>query len=294
MKKNLILLRTGKEDYETKRLLEEGNKLANIEYIDYVNDYHIIDKKLSWFSSNKEVKKVDAVIPRIYPVDMETGAVDFSFLVLRFIEQMGIPTLNSSESIMNCQDKFITSLILQKKKVPQPKSLLAVEPEAILDKVSHMKKPLVIKVLDGTQGKGIAKIDTDAQAKDWFEAFEHFHKPLYLQEYIENPGEDYRLFILGDKVIGAMRRIAKKGNWKSNFHLGAKTELFNPPAEMKKIALKAHKAIKTNQSGVDIIRHDNQYKVIEVNQNPGFRGLEKATGKNIAREIIKFTLKLTK
>ena len=130
-----------------------------------------------------------------------------------------------------------------------------------------------------------------AEAKDWIDTLGGLHKEIYIQEYIESEGKDYRIIVIDGKVIGGMERVARKGDWKTNVSLGAKPSDYKPSALVKEIAIKSAEAVKADVCGVDIIIWENQPYVIEVNQCPHFKGFEKATGKNVAKRIVKFALR---
>lgn len=271
--------------YNVRRLIEEGRKLRqNIIKIRPSSLCFYVDKDFS-YSIHRYNKNLDVILPRF-----GDQYWDFSMLALEHFEKMRIPIVNSSFTERVCKNKYLTSLVLKQKRVPQPAAALALTERDLLYHIKKMSKPLVLKLLDRSEGRGVSRINDDTEAEDWLETMEELNLPIYIQEYIPHPGEDFRVFLIDNKVIAAMRRKAKAG-WKSNVSLGAAAYPYKPSKEIEEIAISASKAVKADVCGVDLMIHDEQARVIEVNHSPYFEGLEKATGKNIAREIVKFAVK---
>lgn len=266
--------------YEYKRFVDEI-KQKNLVKIFPANVCLILGKNLDLLENRKSLN-LDVVVPR-----MSDEYLNFGLILIQHLARMGVPLVNNYNCIVNCKNKYFVDLCLKKKKIPQPKSAVALSCSEMLKHIKKMPKPVVLKLLDYSFGIGVARINDNVEAGDWFETIKHFNQPIYIQEYINHPGEDYRLFVVGNKVVGAMKRTARKG-WKSNFSLGGKVENFVPNKEMKEIAIKSCEAVKGDVVGVDIMLNCGKPEVIEVNCFPGFRGLEKATGKNICKEIVKF------
>lgn len=277
------LIKRGIGCYEDRRFIEEIKKVGEFVKIVPQDVCLLLDKKLEILHGNKKLD-LDVAIPRF-----ASKYFNFGLILVKHLEKMGIPLVNNYDAIINCRNKYFTSLVLKKKGIPQPKAAIALSEKEMMKYVSGIKKPAVLKLLDYSFGYGVARINDDVEAEDWFETVKHFSQPIYVQEYVNHPGEDYRLFVVGDKVVGAMKRIAKKG-WKANFHLGGLVEDYKPDSEMKEIAIKCCKALKADVVGVDLMIGEKP-EVIEVNQFPGFKGLERATGKNICREVVKYAKK---
>lgn len=284
---NIGLLGYKFKNHGRRRIAEEIRKLNhNCVKLDLNKLCLSVDKKLSGFQNKIKLHDLDIVLPRF-----STQKFNFGLMAMRQFKGMGVPTVNSYRSIRLCQNKYLTSLALKKVNIPQPRSFVASSAKSVLGIVNKLENPIIFKLLNGGAGTGVALINTATEAQDWLTTLDKLHKLLYLQEYIPHERkEDYRLFVLGDEVIGAMRRIAVHG-WKTNFSLrGNKVSPMKPNKELRKLAIKAAKAVHADICGVDIMAGHKGNQVIEVNQHPGFRGLEKATGKNIARKIVKFTI----
>ncbi|MBD3259235.1 RimK family alpha-L-glutamate ligase [Candidatus Woesearchaeota archaeon] len=282
------ILRSSFKEYGSRRLLEEASKVGKGVKLDPRHLCLILGNKLDGHSIyEKDLARFDVVIPRF-----RTKYFDFGLLATQHLENMRIPVLNSAVSIKTCKNKYLTSLTLQKKRIPQPLSAVALGTNDIMRVIKHLPKPLVFKTIQGSEGFGISKINNDGDAKDWAQTFAGFHAPIYIQEFIDHGGEDYRILIVGDKIAAAIKRISKNKNWKTNISQGNVAVPFKPSNELKELAFKCTDAVKTDICGVDIaVDQEKGPMVIELNQFAGFKGTEKATKKNIAREIIRLAVK---
>lgn len=277
-------------EYGRRRLIEELKKLnQNVVKLDLGKLCLSIDRKLSGSQDKIKLENLDVVLPRF-----STTHYRFGLITMRQLKLMRIPTVNDYKTIKYCQNKYLTSLMLKRKNLPQPRSFIASSSTEVLKIVKNLENPIIFKLLHGGKGTGVALINSTIEAEDWLTTLHKIGRMIYLQEYIPHEkNEDYRLFVLGNEVIGAMRRISKKG-WKTNFSLGNQVESMKPDSELTELALRSAKAIYADLCGVDIMLGKNGYQIIEVNQHPGFQGLEKATGKNIAKKIAEFTIKKVK
>jgi len=275
--------------YNAKRFVKEANKKGRAVKMSPKNIFLTMDGKLSGMLGKQKLEEVKVVIPR-----MNTTTLQFGLMAVKHLEGMGIPCLNSYHTILLCKNKYLGALALRKKNVPQPNSALALSAKEMIKFVSKLDKPVVLKMLSGSFGIGMSKIEGREEAEEWIDTFKVFHQALYIQEYIEHEGEDYRVFVVDGKVVGCMKRIAKLGEWKTNVHLGSKLVNHKPSKEMKEIAIKAAEAVKAGYAGVDIILDEGKPKVLEVNSMAFMQGIEKATKKNIAGEIIKYAVRLAK
>ena len=201
---------------------------------------------------------------------------------------MGTPVINSAHTNIVCKNKYLTSLALKKKGLPQPPAAVALSAHQMLHQVRRMDKPVVIKMLGGSEGLGISLIHNAIEAEEWIDTFQEFHAPIYIQGYVDHPGEDYRLLVINGQCVAAMKRIARGKGWKANVALGARVENVIPTPELRELATKATEAVRGDVCGVDMMIGSRGPKIIEVNSFPGFKGLEEATKKNIARLIVQF------
>lgn len=235
------------------------------------------------FFRNRALKGIDAVIPRI-----GSSITFYGTAILRQFEMMGVPTLNSSNGVLQARDKLCALQMLSRAGIPLPKTSFANSTKM----TSHLIKlvggaPLVVKLLEGTQGKGVVLCETSKAAESVIDAFREMDADFMVQEFIkEAGGADIRCFIVGDEVVASMQRQAKEGEFRSNLHRGGTAIQVDITDEEREIAIKATKALGLEVSGVDILRSKTGPCVIEVNSSPGLEGIEKYTKKDVAGMVI--------
>jgi ribosomal protein S6--L-glutamate ligase len=227
----------------------------------------------------------DAVIPRI-----GASVTFYGTAVLRQFEMMGTYPLNESVAISRSRDKLRSMQLLSRKGIGLPITGFANKPSDIPDLVEMVGgAPLVIKLLEGTQGIGVVLAETRQAAESVLEAFMGLKASVMVQEYIkEAGGADIRCFVIGDKVIAAMKRQAKAGEFRSNLHRGGAASLVRLTPEERSTAVRAARTMGLNVAGVDILRSNHGPLVMEVNSSPGLEGIEAATGLDVADRIIQF------
>lgn len=233
----------------------------------------------------------DAVIPRIGASNTFYGTA-----VLRQFEAMGIYTLNESIAIARSRDKFRSLQLLARKGLPMPLTSFAQSPDSTTDLIRMVGgAPLVIKLLEGTQGKGVVLADSHQSAVSIINAFKEMHANILVQEFIEESrGTDIRCLVIGDKVVAAIKRQAKEGEFRANVHQGGKALRVKLTPQERTIAVAAAKTMGLKVAGVDLLRSNHGPLVLEINSSPGLEGIEKATQINIAGKIIQFIEKHAK
>lgn len=273
--------------YSTRRLAEEATKRGHdVKIIDTLRCYmNITSKNPSIHYKGKILDKFDAIIPRIGASITFYGAA-----LVRQFEMMGTFVANDSIAITRAQDKLRSLQLLSRKGVGLPITGFAYSPDDIQDLISMVGgPPLVIKILEGTQGIGVVLAETQQAATSVIEAFLDLQAHIMVQEYIkEAKAADIRCFVVNGKVIAAMERQAKIGEFRSNIHRGGTIRLAKLTEEERTAAVHAAKVIGLNIAGVDLLRSNRGPLVMEVNSSPGLEGIEKATKKNVAEIIIKF------
>ncbi|NAW64341.1 30S ribosomal protein S6--L-glutamate ligase [Photobacterium halotolerans] len=232
-----------------------------------------------------DVVGIDAIIPRI-------GA-DITFYgcsVLRQFEMMNVFSINQSIAISRSRDKLRSLQLLSRKGVGMPITGFASKPDDVKDLIKMVGgTPVVIKLLEGTQGIGVVLAETQKAAESVIEAFMGLKANIMIQEYIaEAGGADIRCFVLGDKVIASMKRQAAEGEFRSNLHRGGSASLVRITPEERRTAVAAAKAMGLNVAGVDLLRSNRGPLIMEVNSSPGLEGIEHATGKDIAGMIVEY------
>jgi ribosomal protein S6--L-glutamate ligase len=233
----------------------------------------------------EEVTGFDAVIPRI-----GASVTFYGTAVLRQFEMMGVYTLNESVAISRSRDKIRALQLLSRKGIGLPVTGFANKPDDIQDLIKMVGgAPLVIKLLEGTQGIGVVLAETEQAAESVIEAFLGLKASALVQEYVrESGGADIRCFVIGDRVVAAMKRQGKAGEFRSNIHRGGTASTIRITPEERSTAVRAAKTMGLNVCGVDILRSNHGPVVMEVNSSPGLEGIEKVTGKDIAGMIIEF------
>ena len=227
----------------------------------------------------------DAVIPRI-----GVGLSGFGQILIMALENQGIPTTTSSFGLFHSRDKFIAGQYLAEHGISVPKTLTFAtfrNIDAAIRAVGGY--PFVLKKLKGTQGEAVFLINDVDKAHRKLGKYIRKRKPFLIQEFIkESKGSDLRCFVVGGKVVGAMRRTAANGDFRANIHAGGTGEAVELSPEEHDMAVKATALLKLPIAGVDILQSENGPLLLEVNSSPGLQGIEKATGKDIAAEIIRY------
>jgi ribosomal protein S6--L-glutamate ligase len=235
------------------------------------------------FYQGKPVGPVDAVIPRI-----GASITMFGLAVVRQFEMMGVYCLNESQAIARSRDKLRSLQILSQHDIGVPPTVYTRQAEHVRDCISRVEgPPVVVKLLEGTQGIGVILAETNVAASSVIEAFHGLDQNILIQKYIkEAKGADIRAFVVGRKVVAAMKRQAVAGEFRSNIHRGGRAKKFRLPAEYRKTALAATRTLGLRVAGVDMIESDDGPMVMEINSSPGLEGIEKTTGIAVAEAVI--------
>lgn len=271
--------------YSHQRLVEAAEARGHeIDVIDHLRCYiNITSNRPSIRYRGEELPKYDAVIPRI-----GASVTFYGTAVLRQFEMMGVYPLNESVAISRSRDKLRSMQLLARKGVGLPVTVFAhrtSRAEEIIEMAGGA--PVVIKLLEGTQGIGVVLGETQKAAESIIQAFAGVNANILTQEFIaEAGGSDIRCFVIGDKVVAAMMRKGKDGDFRSNLHRGGTAKQVRITPEERKTAIKAAKAMGLSVCGVDLLRSNHGPVVMEVNSSPGIQGLENATGKDVAGLII--------
>lgn len=274
--------------YSNRRIIEAGQSRGHdMHFVAIKNCYmNITDQNPEIHYRGGEIlEPFDAVIPRVRP-----AITFYASAVLRQFEIQGSYILNGPLSIVKAQDKLRTLQTLCASEIPIPRTGFANSPLDTKDLIKMVGgTPLVIKLLEGTQGTGVVLAETDNAAESVINAFKSLRANILVQEFIqESRGVDLRCFVIGDKVVAAMERRAAKGEFRANIHLGGTGYPVKISAEERKIAVSAAKAVGLKVSGVDLIRAKDGPKVLEVNSSPGLEGVERATEIDIAGQMIEY------
>ena len=289
----IALLTRNPKLYSHQRIIEAATARGHeIVPIDYLRCYmNITSRKPELRYLGEKLAGFDAVIPRI-----AASHTFYGLAVLRQFEMMGVYPLNESVAIGRSRDKLRSLQILAREGVGLPVTAFANEStrtDEVLEIVGGA--PVVIKLLEGTQGIGVVLGETHKSAKSVIEAFHGANIAILVQEFIkEAEGRDIRAFVVGRKIVATMERVGAKGDFRSNLHRGGTaTEVKLTPVE-RATALKAARAMGLNVAGVDLLRSKRGPVVMEVNSSPGLEGIEKTTTVDVAAAIIDFLEKNAK
>ncbi len=273
--------------YSTRRLAEAAKQRGHqADVIDTLRCYmNITSSRPTIHFKGAELDHYDAVIPRI-----GASATFYGAAVVRQLEMMGVFCLNDSVAITRARDKLRSLQLLSKKGIGLPITGFAHSVDEIQDLIKMVGgPPLVVKFLEGTQGIGVVLVETSKAARSVIEAFFGLKVNILVQEYIkESAGADIRCFVVGGKVVAAMKRQANPEEFRSNLHRGGKAAAENITEEERHMAIRASHIIGLNVAGVDIVRSNRGPLIMEVNASPGLEGIEKATKIDVASTIIRF------
>ncbi len=290
------ILSRGPKLYSTKRLIEAAEARGHeARTIDVLRCYmNITSSRPTVYYKRKgerEKLKFDAVIPRI-----GASVTTYGTAVLRQFEVGNVYAINESVAIARSRDKLRAHQLLARKGIGMPITGYANRADATEDLIEFVGgAPLIVKVISSTQGKGVLMAETNKAAESLINAFSDLQTEFLVQEFIkEAGGSDIRCFVIGDKVIAAMERTAKEGEFRSNLHMGGSAKVIKLKPEERSLAVRAAKVMGLDLAGVDIVRSAHGPLVLEVNSSPGLEGIEKATGKDIAGAIIEYIEKDSK
>ncbi len=282
----LGLLASNPQLYSNKRIIEAGESRGHkVVFLNVENVYMKLD------ASSPEIRyrggnildKFDAVIPRIKP-----SVTFYGCALLRQFDTLGVYCLNTAEAISKSRDKLFASQLFSKNDLHIPITGFAKSPMDTKDLIRMVNgAPLIIKLLESTQGKGVVMAETNKAAESVINAFKSVQTNILVQEFVkEANGQDIRCFVVNGKVVASMQRQAQKGEFRANIHQGGSASLIKITPEERKLAVKSAKVLNLDVAGVDIIRSNRGPLLLEVNSSPGLEGIENATGLDIANVMI--------
>ena len=283
----IFILSRNSNLYSTSRMLEAGRERGhNVRVVDYMRCYmNITSRKPTVYYGGESLEKVDAIIPRIGASNTFYGTA-----VVRQFETMNCFCVNPSIAISNSRDKLRSMQILAEAGINMPVTGFASHTkdiEGVIESVGST--PLVMKLLQGTQGQGIVLAETRKAAESVMSAFRQLDADIMVQEFVkESSGVDIRAFVIGSKVVAAMKRTAPQGEFRSNLHMGATVEKIVLTNEEVQVAVRAANILGLSIAGVDLMRSERGPLILEVNSSPGLQGIETCTKLDVAKQIITF------
>lgn len=282
----IAILSRNKKLYSTRRLVEAAQERGHdVRVIDPLRCYMRLSPGLAEIHyRGKVLEGFDAVIPRI-----GASITFYGTAVVRQFEAMGVYCVNGSDAIQRARDKLRSMQLLARAGVGMPTTVCADSPDDSEDLIGMLgEAPHVIKLVEGTQGQGVVLSDTRSASHSLIEAFRGLRAHFLLQEFIrEANGADLRVFVVGGRVVAAMLRQAKPGEFRANLHRGGRATQVKLTAEERRTALRAARTMGLGVAGVDLLRSDRGPLLLEVNSSPGLEGIESASGIDVAMAVIR-------
>jgi ribosomal protein S6--L-glutamate ligase len=289
---NIVVLSRDHSLYSTRRLIEAGESNGhNMRIIDHLKCNLVIERgHPKVIFRGEEIRDVDAVIPRI-----GASVTFYGTAVVRQFEMMKVFTAVESQALVRSRDKLRSLQILSRAGLGLPKTVFTNYSKDVAKTLQEVGgAPVIIKLLEGTQGLGVILADNDKSAISVMEAFNGIKTRVIVQEFIrEAKGADIRAFVIDGHVVGAMKRQARDGEFRSNLHRGGTAEVITLTRQEEIAAVKATKALGLGIAGVDMLQSERGPLIIEVNSSPGLEGIERATQRDIAGDIIRYIEKHT-
>jgi ribosomal protein S6--L-glutamate ligase len=283
----ILVLSRKKTLYTTRRLVEAARSLGH--------RASVLDPLSCWIScsagepalydggTKKKIRPPDVVIPRI-----GSSITEYGLAVVNQFDMMGIPVVNMAYAISRSRDKLRSLQFLSRHDIDIPKTVMARGPGDMETAVRIVGgPPVVLKLIQGTQGVGVMLAETQSSLESILHTLWSLGQNILIQEFVaESEGRDVRALVLGDRVVAAMRRTARVGEFRANLHRGGGGTIVDLPAEYERAAVDSARIMGLHLAGVDMLESRTGPKVIEINSSPGFEGLERATGVDVARAIV--------
>ena len=276
-----IAVLSREDNYSTRRLVEEGEKRGHgVEIIDTTRCYMAINATSpEVYYDGKRLPRFDVVIPRI-----GASITSYGTAITRQFETLGTYCVNGAEGIASSRDKLYAHQLLARARIGMPTTAFAASPKDTSNLIGLVgTAPLIVKLLESTQGKGVVLAETKKAAESVIDAFRGLKASFLVQDFVkEAAGEDIRCLVIGGRVVAAMKRTGADGDFRSNLHRGGSAKVVRITKQERDVAVRAARTFGLGIAGVDLLRSSDGPKVLEVNSSPGFEGIEIATGKNIA------------
>lgn len=285
---NIIILSRNPALYSTQSLVNAARKRNHyVRVLDHMQCDLIMEKgRPQVYYNSQPLQNIQAIIPRI-----GSSATTFGSAVIRQFESKGVFTTLRADPLLKSRDKLSCLQILAANGIGVPKTLVSNNYYTFSNMIDHLgEMPIIIKLLNGTHGLGVILSENKRNAESILEAFYKTKQKVLMQEFIkEAKGADIRVFIVDDQIVGVMKRQARPGEFRSNLHRGATSEVIRLSEEEAIVAKKACKLMGLKVAGVDMLQSEKGPLILEVNASPGLEGIESTTNKDIAGKIIEFT-----
>ena len=281
------VLSKNKDYWTTRKIIQAGRFRGHeTEYV-RTGDVQLMvdDVYFDAFQGAKSFREVDVVIPRV-----GRSLTDFGVLLLNHLALMGVPTTLSARGLSTARNKFATMQRLRAAGLRIPESFLVASKIKAGDVIERTPPPLILKLLSGTQGVGVMKVEKVSDVGPIIDTLVELKQLILIQRYIPNPGEDVRMLVIGDEVVGAMVRKASPNEWRSNIHLGGRGIPYQNTEAEAEMAVRAAEAVGVEIAGIDMILSKEGPYFIEVNASPGFKGLMKATDTDVPGKMVEYAV----
>lgn len=286
----LAILAPKNQSESSKLLIKEAKKLfTKVDFIPLKEITLEIPQKMRAKHNANTLSDYDYILPRI-----DSKRAPFGYTVVKMLDLHNIKKPYPAETVLISHNKFSTVFELAKARIPIPRSKYTASKLSASNIIDSSRFPLVIKLVSSFGGKGVLFASTETAANSVVKTLDLLKQDIMIEEFIQNPGEDIRAFVVGKEVIASMKRIAKEGDRRANLHSGGAAEQVELSAKEKELAIRSAKAIKAKICAIDMVRGPEGTVVIETNINPGLGGITRATGVNVARKIIEFCKKEAK
>ncbi|BDW92479.1 MULTISPECIES: RimK family alpha-L-glutamate ligase [Flavobacteriaceae] len=288
---DIALLSVSLNVYSTARIAEEFEKAGHyVEHIDHTKCSVLLsgERPQIFFESENITDEFDAVVPRIGTTVTRHGAA-----IVKQFELNHVFSTAKSLGILKARNKVATLQLMSKKGISIPKTVFSINPNNVEDQIELLGgAPVIIKLQEGTQGKGVILAESKKSAKSVIDTLYNMNTSILLQEFIQEAnGEDLRIIVVGNKIVASMKRTSGLDDFRSNVHRGAEIQKVQLTPREKYMALNATKHLGLGVAGVDLIRSKSGPLLIEVNASPGLKGIESATGVNVAKAIVRYVEK---
>jgi ribosomal protein S6--L-glutamate ligase len=288
---DLLVLAPKKKSISTDMLINAAKKMfKRVDFVPIKDVSLEVSDKFGVLYEGDSLLDYDYVLPRI-----DARHAGFGYHIIKMLDYFNVKKPYPAESILIAHNKFATIFEAKKFGIPVPRTIYTASQKSANEIVDLMSFPVVVKLVSSFGGKGVLFLEGETAARSVFKTLDVLKQDLLLEDFIKNPGEDVRGIVAGDEIAGSFKRIAKKGEKRTNFFLGGKPTDYKLTPEEEEICFKAAEAVKSKILAIDMIQSEEGPKVIEVNLNPGIKAMAQTkTGKNVAEKIVRFCHNETK
>ncbi len=280
----ILIASPGKMSPTTQMIIDEAKKVFNVLYVP-INRMNLIvhNNHIRCDYNKQDLTKVDYFLPKI-----DAPRKEYGYQIVKAFDLVDVPKPYSAETVFIAHDKFLTTELLARHKVKVPKTYLLNTGTHSEDLVDMITFPVMVKLKGGSGGKGVMYVEDADTMKSILRSMEVLKQEVLIQEFVDNPGEDIRVLVIGGEIAGAYKRVAKEGEKRANIKIGGSGIRYTPSKEVEDICIRVAKIMDASIIAVDLLESKDGPVVLEVNINPGIRGMMQATDINIAKRYIDY------